>query len=644
MARVAVEGVEKYRQSMASLSESNKSLGTSAGGLGDQIKGLSDKLGLKLPDGAQKALNSMNGLNAGTVAAMGAIAAAVGVAVKALKELYDMAVESAAKVDELNTRAARTGLDAGLLQQLDYAQRFLDFENIDQTLVKLTQNMGKAAEGAKEQSAAFERLGISVTDADGNMRDSWDVFLETIDALGQIRNETERDVLANEIFGRSYADMKPLVEAGADALQDYMAKAEELGIVLDEDQREKLQRLNDTLEDNKARWDALKDHLALIVAPVFSDIIDIINDVVTALTTMIDVLNDPALEKMSELGNTAAGGWGLGGGSVSAIDEEIAAYDRKAEALRAEAELEAAAKAAEEEHQAAIEQTKQAQQAAADQMMADLQALAEEYNKAYEAAYASLDGQFGLWEKVGEISKTTTADMMEGLQSQLDYWTQYGANFEDLINRNIEGIGDFAMHFMDGSKESAEALAGLKDASDEEIKAIIDKMAETDQAKEDMAERFATLQTDLEGSLDEIKTNYETTMEALQTATEEVDFSQFDAYVDETFGHLESRAEEAVTYVDALLAEMTVKFSTMQSMSIGRNAGGSANWRGGLTWVGEAGPELVALPQGTRIYNNQESQAIAAGSQSIVINVQGIQQLDEIVRWYESRRVRGRMM
>ena len=82
LARVAVEGVEKYRQSMASLSESNKSLWTSAGGLGDQIKGLSDKLGLKLPDGAQKALNSMNGLNAGTVAAMGGIAAAVGVAVK----------------------------------------------------------------------------------------------------------------------------------------------------------------------------------------------------------------------------------------------------------------------------------------------------------------------------------------------------------------------------------------------------------------------------------------------------------------------------------------------------------------------------------------------------------------------------------
>ena len=72
------------------------------------------------------------------------------------------------------------------------------------------------------------------------------------------------------------------------------------------------------------------------------------------------------------------------------------------------------------------------------------------------------------------------------------------------------------------------------------------------------------------------------------------------------------------------------------------NAAGNDNWRGGLTWVGEAGPELVSLPRGSQIYSAQDSRNMGGG-QVININVNGIQQLDEIVSWYESRRVRGRM-
>lgn len=39
----------------------------------------------------------------------------------------------------------------------------------------------------------------------------------------------------------------------------------------------------------------------------------------------------------------------------------------------------------------------------------------------------------------------------------------------------------------------------------------------------------------------------------------------------------------------------------------GNNATGTPNWRGGMTWVGEHGPELMALPKGTRITSNQQS-------------------------------------
>lgn len=53
---------------------------------------------------------------------------------------------------------------------------------------------------------------------------------------------------------------------------------------------------------------------------------------------------------------------------------------------------------------------------------------------------------------------------------------------------------------------------------------------------------------------------------------------------------------------------------------IGHNASGSESWRGGLTWVGEEGPELVNIPTGSTIYNNSESTNMAGNTYNITMN------------------------
>jgi TP901 family phage tail tape measure protein len=52
------------------------------------------------------------------------------------------------------------------------------------------------------------------------------------------------------------------------------------------------------------------------------------------------------------------------------------------------------------------------------------------------------------------------------------------------------------------------------------------------------------------------------------------------------------------------------------------NASGSTRFGGGMTWVGERGPELVALPGGSRIFNNQDSMAMA-GSSGVTVQITG---------------------
>ena len=75
----------------------------------------------------------------------------------------------------------------------------------------------------------------------------------------------------------------------------------------------------------------------------------------------------------------------------------------------------------------------------------------------------------------------------------------------------------------------------------------------------------------------------------------------------------------------------------------GYNAGGTENWRGGLTWVGEAGPELVSLPQGSQIMSSQESQQLGGDTFYITIDAASVKEFNDIVEMARSARVRNRM-
>lgn len=256
--------------------------------LGDQVAGLAEKFGVHIPDGVKKALDNIDGFSTGTVAAMAAAVAgiegvklaidAVTAGIQAVQKLHEMTLEQAAKADELLTRSAQTGLDTTLLQELDYASKFLDFDGIDKSLVNLTASMGKAVEGAEKQTEAFEKLGVSIYDDNGQLRDSWDVFNDVIDALGTMENKTEADITANALFGKSYTDMKPLIDAGTESLAAFMQEAEDAGTVLTEDQVKILGEVDDAYQKYQDKIDATKDKLAVEFAPISTEVMEKFGD------------------------------------------------------------------------------------------------------------------------------------------------------------------------------------------------------------------------------------------------------------------------------------------------------------------------------------------------------------------------------
>ena len=238
-------------------------------GLGDTVGDLAKKLGVKIPDGAKKALNGMQGLSTGTVAAMSAAVGGVVGLWKAVKDMHNMTLEAAAEADEVITESMTTGLSTKTIQELKYAENLIDvsYSTISGSLTKLTKNMADAADGNDKLAAKFQQLGVSIFDTNGHLRSSEDVFYDAVDALGQVQNRTERDALAMEIFGKSAQELNPLIQQGSGALRELAEEAEATGYVLDDSQIAKLGEVDDAYQRMQLQLETTKKELAAEFAP-----------------------------------------------------------------------------------------------------------------------------------------------------------------------------------------------------------------------------------------------------------------------------------------------------------------------------------------------------------------------------------------
>lgn len=174
----------------------------------------------------------------------GASIAAAGLATA----LLGNAVNAAQTADELNTLSAQYGISTDEIQKMNYAQDLVDVstETMLGSIQRLTKAMGEGNE-------AFETLGIETTNADGSMRDATDVWYEALEALSQVGNETERDQLAMEIFGKSAVDLTGIVDDGGAALKALGEEAEASGAILSEDALKSANEFNDGMDRLKAR-------------------------------------------------------------------------------------------------------------------------------------------------------------------------------------------------------------------------------------------------------------------------------------------------------------------------------------------------------------------------------------------------------
>lgn len=207
--------------------------------------------------------------------AFGTALAALGTAaVGAASALAGLTVSASNYADDLITTSTNTHIATEDLQKYSYALNFIDgdMNTLTGTMKKNTQIMSKARDGNKTYTAAYEKLGISITDANGELRNGQEVYWEVIDALGKVENETERDALAMQLLGKSGTELNTIIDAGSEAFKDLGNEAEAMGYVMSDEAVSALGSFNDKLQQLKAGMTGLKNSAALIALPFLDDL------------------------------------------------------------------------------------------------------------------------------------------------------------------------------------------------------------------------------------------------------------------------------------------------------------------------------------------------------------------------------------
>lgn len=227
-----------------------------------------------------------NGLKAAAKAA-GVAIAAVGAAVAAgTKAMIGFTTAGAEYADTILTDSSVTGIATDKLQEYRYAAELVDVstDTLTKSMAKNIKSMSSAAKGTGETAKAYKRLGVEVTNSDGSLRDSQEVYWELIDALGAVENETDRDALAMQILGKSAQELNPLIEAGSDRMKELGQQARDAGAVLSEDALNSFGAFDDQLQYLKVNAEAAKNALGTALLPMLTNLATTGNSLLTDFT------------------------------------------------------------------------------------------------------------------------------------------------------------------------------------------------------------------------------------------------------------------------------------------------------------------------------------------------------------------------
>lgn len=186
-------------------------------------------------------------------AALGAFGAAAAAGIVAL---VGHSIDAA---DEMSKMAQKIGISVESLSRLDYAAKLSDvsMESLANGVKRLGQFQVDALKGGKEQNAILDQLGVSAGDAETGIRDASDVLRQLSDVFAVMPDGANKTALAVKLFGKSGADLIPLLNGGSRALDDFAKKSDLVGYTLDTQTGKSAEAVNDLMTEFKLSIDGI---------------------------------------------------------------------------------------------------------------------------------------------------------------------------------------------------------------------------------------------------------------------------------------------------------------------------------------------------------------------------------------------------
>jgi lambda family phage tail tape measure protein len=235
--------------------------------------------------GVTGAMRGLTGASAGLSGALGALAPLLSVA--GLASLVKGTLDAA---DNMNDLAQSTGVSVEALSRFNKAAAVsgTNLEGVSKGLVKLNKAMVDAATGGKESAATFQALGVNVKNADGSLKSADRVMLEVANRFKAMPDGAAKTALALRLFGKSGAELVPLLNMGGDAIDKMSTKMTTAFAQKADEYSDKLAVLG-----GKVR--ALGMDLTIALLPALDQITDALTVVVSGFNSLPDPLKAAAV-------------------------------------------------------------------------------------------------------------------------------------------------------------------------------------------------------------------------------------------------------------------------------------------------------------------------------------------------------------
>ena len=213
--------------------------------------------------------------------------------------LVGVATSTAETADNIDKMSQRLGLSREGFQELDFvlSQSGVDINSFQTGVKSLVANMDKASSGNKTAAENFSKLGLSIKDSTGHLKDEETMLFQTIQAFQKMDNSTEKSRLAMEMFGKQGQEILPLLNSESGSFEELKQKAHDLGIVLGDDVIDNGVELHDTLDQMQRSFKSLINSLGGSLIPVLKQVSQFIIDSMPKIRELVDQLT-PAIEQM----------------------------------------------------------------------------------------------------------------------------------------------------------------------------------------------------------------------------------------------------------------------------------------------------------------------------------------------------------